>query len=129
MEKGGRLPALPKKIVKPTIVTGLEALGRGHDLNKLDMFIQGVAQLLGEDFKTYIDLGDYLKRRATSLGIDTEGLVKDQEQIQAEQQQQQAQMMAQQVAPNVANAAGKMAQEDPEKLQQMASAVGQQMQQ
>jgi len=129
MEKGGRLPALPKKIVKPTIVTGLEALGRGHDLNKLDMFIQGVAQLLGDDFKTYIDLGDYLKRRATSLGIDTEGLVKDQEQIQAEQQQQQAQMMAQQVAPNVANAAGKMAQEDPEKLQQMASAVGQQMQQ
>ena len=127
IEKGARHPTLPKKIDKPTIVTGLEALGRGHDLNKLDMFIQGAAQLLGEDFKKYVDLGDYLKRRATSLGIDTEGLIKDEEQIAEEEQQAQAQMMAQQVAPNVANAAGKMAQEDPEKLQAMAQAAAQGM--
>ena len=91
------------------------------------MFIQGAAQLLGEDFKKYVDLGDYLKRRATSLGIDTEGLIKDEEQIAEEEQQAQAQMMAQQVAPNVANAAGKMAQEDPEKLQAMAQAAAQGM--
>ena len=128
MEKGGRLPALPKKIVKPTIVTGLEALGRGHDLNKLDMFIQGAAQLLGDSFKQYVNMGDYLKRRATSLGIDTEGLIKDEEAIAEEQRMAQAQQMAQQVAPNVAKAAGEMAKEDPEKLQSMAQAVGQQMQ-
>jgi len=129
MSKAGRLPKLPKKIIKTTIVTGLEALGRGHDLNKLDMFVQGAAQLLGEQFPTLVNLSEYLKRRATSLGIDTEGLVKSEEEIQQEQQQQQAQQMAQQVAPNVANAAGKMAQDDPQKLQAMAQSAAQSMQQ
>jgi len=38
------------------------------------------------------------------------------------------QQMAQQVAPNMANAAGKMAQEDPEKLQAVAEAVQEQVQ-
>ena len=128
MAKAGRLPKLPKKIVKPTIVTGLEALGRGHDLNKLDSFVSGAAQLLGEEFATYVNMSDYLKRRATSLGIDVEGLIKTEEEIQMEQQQMAQQAMAQQVAPNVANAAGKMAQEDPERLQAMAEAAAEQMQ-
>jgi hypothetical protein len=125
MSKAGRLPALPKKIVKPTIVTGLEALGRGHDLNKLDSFVSGASQLLGDQFATYVNMSDYLKRRATSLGIDVEGLVRTEEEIQMEQQQMAQQAMAQQVAPNVANAAGKMAQEDPEKLASMTQAAQQ----
>lgn len=128
MSKSGRLPKLPKKIVKTTIVTGLEALGRGHDLNKLDSFIQGAAQLLGDQFATYVNMSDYLKRRATSLGIDVEGLVKSEEEIEMEQQQAAQQAMAQQVAPNIANAAGKMASDNPEKLQQMAQMAQQQMQ-
>ena len=127
MSKTGRLPKLPKKIVKTTIVTGLEALGRGHDLNKLDSFIQGAAQLLGEDFSTYVNMSDYLKRRATSLGIDVEGLIKTEEEIQFEQQQAAQQAMAQQVAPNVATAAGKMANENPERLQAMAQQASQAM--
>ena len=125
MEKAGRLPKLPKKIVKPTIVTGLEALGRGHDLNKLDSFVSGASQLLGEEFATYVNMSDYLKRRATSLGIDVEGLVRTEEEIQEQQQQMAQQAMAQQVAPNVANIAGQMAQENPEQLQQMAAAAQQ----
>ena len=129
MSKSGRLPKLPKKIVKTTIVTGLEALGRGHDLNKLGSFIQGAAQLLGDQFATYVNMSDYLKRRATSLGIDVEGLVKSEEEIELEQQQAAQQAMAQQVAPNIANAAGKMASDNPEKLQQMAQMAQQQMQQ
>jgi len=127
MSKTGRLPKLPKKIVKTTIVTGLEALGRGHDLNKLDSFIQGAAQLLGEDFSTYVNMSDYLKRRATSLGIDVEGLIKTEEEIQFEQQQAAQQAMAQQVAPNVATAAGKMANENPERFQAMAQQASQAM--
>ncbi|MEK9567306.1 MAG: hypothetical protein VW125_09405, partial [Flavobacteriaceae bacterium] len=53
---------------------------------------------------------DLITRIATGLGIDTEGLIKSSEQLQAEQQQmmdmqQQQQVMdtAQQVAPQVAN--------------------------
>ena len=47
MEKTGVLPQLPQNIVQPAIVTGIEALGRGQDLNKLDVFLAGIAQQLG----------------------------------------------------------------------------------
>jgi hypothetical protein len=97
LTKAKKLPKLPDNVVKPTIVTGMEALGRGHDLRKLDLFIQGMSQALGpEVLQQYVNLQDYIKRRATALGIETDGLIKSQEQIVQEQQQaMQAQMMQQ----------------------------------
>ena len=101
LTKAKKLPKLPDNIVKPTIVTGMEALGRGHDLRKLDMFIQGMAQALGpEVLQQYVNLQDYIKRRATALGIETEGLIKTQEQIAQEMQQAQLQQMTMQAGPN-----------------------------
>lgn len=106
MERKKKLPVLPKGTVKPVIVTGMEALGRGNDLNKLDQFIQPLLQvpeLIGR-----INMGDYLTRRGTALGIDMKGLVKSEEQMQQEQQQaQQMQMMQQGLAPAI-NQAGAM---------------------
>jgi len=120
MGKAGRLPELPKKIIKTTIVTGLEALGRGHDLNKLDSFVAGASQLLGEQFTSHVNIADYLKRRATSLGIDAEGLIKSEEELQQEQEQAQQQQMMQSMGPQAVNAAGKMAADQPEMAAQMA---------
>ena len=75
MKSKGKLPKLPKDIVNPVIITGVEALGRGHDLQKLDMFLGGAAQVVGPDaVKQYVSVGEYFKRRATSLGIKTDGL-------------------------------------------------------
>ena len=98
MTKKKTLPALPKGVVKPTIVTGLEALGRGHDLNKYNMFLQALTPLGPEVIAKYMNAGDYVKRVGTALGIDMNGLVKDdeqqaQEQQMAEQQAQEQQMM------------------------------------
>ena len=102
LTKAKKLPKLPDNVVKPTIVTGMEALGRGHDLRKLDMFIQGMTQALGpEVLQQYVNLQDYIKRRATALGIETEGLIKSQEQIAQEQQQAMQMQMMQQAAPGV----------------------------
>ena len=54
-------------------------------------------------------MSDYLKRRATSIGIDDAGLVRSQEEIQMlQQQQQQMAAMQQAVGPGV-NAVGKIA--------------------
>ena len=101
LERRRRIPALPKGVVRPTITTGLEALGRGHDLNKLDLFLNGVLQTFGpEQLARYINVSDYLTRRGTALGIDMKGLVKSEEQVQAEAQAQaqaQAQAMSSQV--------------------------------
>ena len=101
LTKAKKLPKLPENIVKPTIVTGMEALGRGHDLRKLDLFIQGMTQALGPDvLQQYVNLQDYIKRRATALGIETEGLIKTEEQIAQEMQQMQLQQVAMQAGPN-----------------------------
>ena len=101
LTRANKLPKLPEDVVKPTIVTGMEALGRGHDLRKLDLFIQGMTQALGpEVLAQYVNLQDYIKRRATALGIDTEGLIKSEEQIAQEMQQAQMQQMAIQAGPS-----------------------------
>ena len=91
-----------KQAVRPVIVTGIEALGRGNDLNKIDEFIAGVGQLLGpEVLGQYINFREYLDRRALALGIDSEGLVKSEEEVQAEMQQQQQAAMMQQMGPEI----------------------------
>jgi hypothetical protein len=106
MSKEKRLPKLPKDIVKPTIVTGVEALGRGNDLQRLDLFLAGANQVVGPQAVTqYLNVNDYFKRRATALGIETEGLIKTEEEIQQAMQQAQMMEMAQKLgAPAVAPA-------------------------
>ncbi len=100
MKRKKKLPALPKDVVSPVIITGVEALGRGNDLQKLDLFLAGAAQVVGpQAVAEFVNVGEYFQRRATSLGIKTAGLVKSQEEMQAEQQQAQQMAMLQQIAP------------------------------
>ena len=90
--KSGRVPKLPDDIVGISIVTGLQGLGRGQDKEKLLEFITVMAQALGADvMRQYVNLDEAIKRLATSIGIETENLVKSGEQIAAEQQQAQQQ--------------------------------------
>jgi competence protein ComGC len=97
MEKAKRLPELPKGVVKPAIVTGLEALGRGHDLTKLQQFGQQVAQI-GPDAMQYISVSELLSRIATSMNINTDGLIKSDDDVMQERQAAQKQAAATELA-------------------------------
>ena len=106
MKRDGALPDIPMDKIKPVIITGIDALGRGNDLNKLDTYLAGIGQVLGpEVLQQYVDVGEYMKRRALALGIDIKGLVRTPEQLQQMQQeqmmQQQQMMMAQQAGPQI----------------------------
>lgn len=123
MQKEGKMPKFPKDTLKPQIVTGLEALGRGQDLNKLSSFLQMLQPLGPEVIQSELNISDYLARVGASLGIDTQGLVKSDEQKQQEAQQQQEMMqqqqmmqMAQAAVPNAMKAAGDMGQEGAAQL-------------
>jgi hypothetical protein len=108
LEGEGKMPKMPKDSVKPTIVTGMEALGRGQDLNKLAQFLQYLQPLGPEVIANEMNIDDYIDRLGASLGIDTNGLIKSPEQKQQEQaamQQQQQQMMAQQMMGDIASKA------------------------
>ena len=96
LQRSGQLPKLPKGIVNPTIVAGVNALGRGQDRESLIQFITTIAQTMGpESISKFINPDEYIKRLATAQGIDVLNLVKSMSEIQGEMQQQQ-QMMAQQ---------------------------------
>jgi hypothetical protein len=109
MLKRKKLRKLPKGIVRPIIVTGLDALGRGQDLQKLDFFLAGIRDSLGpQAIAQYLDVQGYLTRRASSLGLDLNGLVKSQEQLQAEQQQMQQMAMMEKLGPSVVQGGAKL---------------------
>ena len=88
------VPELPQGATRTTITTGMEALGRGHDLTKLDNFLAGMPQQVAQMAMEYLNTATYLERRATALGIDTKGLILSQEEIEAKRQQAQQQEMA-----------------------------------
>jgi len=111
MEAAGKLPVLPKGIVKVSITTGIEAIGRGQDLNKLRAFMTDAAQLaeVAEKLQTYMDVSNLLTRLGTSHSMDTAGLVYPTE--VAKQNEAQAAQASQMEAatPNMINAGGHIA--------------------
>ena len=96
----GAIPDLPQgsRGVEPTITTGIEALGRGHDLAKLDTFIR-YAQVFPEAFQTAVKQNEILSQIATALGLDASSVVKSEQEIEQEQQQAMQMQMAQQLVP------------------------------
>lgn len=101
----GEIPQLPDGMIEPTITTGLEALGRGHDLNKLNSFLSYVSQL--PEAMQFINMQSLLTMVATSLGINTSGLVKTTEEIQAEMEQQQEAMAEQEIMKGAVDSASR----------------------
>lgn len=125
-----RLPKLPKDLVKPVIITGVEALGRGNDLQKLDLFLAGAAQVVGpQALSQFVNVEEYFKRRATSLGIKTRGLIKTQEEIQQQMQQSQMMSLAEKAAPQGAAALGNIAKDNMAAMREQAPEGPEQQQQ
>ena len=96
-QKTGKIPRLPKDIVKPTIVAGVNALGRGQDRESLGQFLTVISQTMGpEAVQKYINPEEVIKRLAASQGIDVLNLVKSMQEIQGQEQQAQQMAMQQQ---------------------------------
>lgn len=115
MAKQKRLPALPKKIVRPSVTTGIEALGRGNDAQKLRAFLGDAIQTFGpETVARYVNPGEYFARQAAALGISSKGLVRSDEEIAQETQQAQqsasAQALTEKLGPAVIKAGSAAAQ-------------------
>ncbi len=127
MQRQGKIPSLPPKMVDPVIITGVEALGRQADMQRLDMFTQSLAVLGPEVLAKYINVSEYIKRRCAALNVDSNDLVKSEEELQQEQQaamqqQQQAQMM-QMMQAGVPNAVKGMADNAMQDKQMAADMV------
>ena len=90
LQRSNEIPKIPKDLVRPQIVAGVNALGRGQDRESLTAFITTIAQTLGpESLMKFIDPSEAIKRLAAAQGIDVLNLVKTAEQLQQEMSQQQ----------------------------------------
>jgi hypothetical protein len=125
LRKSDRLPALPKssdgdELVRPRPVTGLEGLGRMDDRSRLADFLSTASTLLGQEVvDRMMNVGELLRRLATSSSIDPTGLIKDSQQLateasEADQTQateaQQQMMTAALQSPALAQVAGNYTQ-------------------
>lgn len=99
LQKQGEMVDLPSDIVQPAITTGVEAIGRGHDLTKLSSFVSFVAQV--PEAAAVVKWEQIGKAYASACDLDGEGIIMTKEEI--EQQKQQA-IMAQMMQAGIPNA-------------------------
>lgn len=88
-------------------VTGIDALGRNNDLEKLMQFTQ-VLQATGlqEALASRMNIDNLINDLTTASGLQTGRYIKSSEQVAAEQQQAQQDQLAQQGMGAIAQGAG-----------------------
>ena len=92
--------------IELVIVTGVEALGRNAELDKLRQLNAMIQELGAPDIiLSRLNVGAYIDRLANALSLDTVGLIKTDEELAAEQQAQQQQQMEAQGAQALMGAA------------------------
>ena len=97
LTRENKVPDLPDDLVSVVMTVGLAAVGRGNDLEQLVRFTTTLGQTIGpEGLAQYLKPTELITRLAYSMGIDTLGLIKTEQELQQEQQAQQEQ--AQQAA-------------------------------
>ena len=118
LQATSKIPTLPQEAIEPAVSTGLEALGRGQDLEKLNMVIGSWAQLAPLAQDPDLNMRNIKQRIASAAGVDVTGILLTPE----EKQQMDAQAMSQQALSqgmdNMAGQAGAMAGADPEMMAQ-----------
>ncbi len=108
------MPKLPSE-VKPAIVTGFAALGRGHDGEKLLRFIEKVERVLANPaIGQKINVDELIARFAIADGIDLNGLIIPAPVQQEANDKAEGMDMVKQLAPELIRQAGPALQQQLE---------------
>ena len=128
LQRSNQIPRLPKDVVRPKIVAGINSLGRGQDNESLTRFIQTVAQTLGpEALVKYIDPSEAIKRLAAAQGIDVLNLVRTAEQLEQLKEQSQQDMTNKSLVDQAGQLAGTPLldpSKNPDVAEQAAAVLG-----
>lgn len=100
------LPPLPKDDVNLTITTGLDALGRGHEVARIDGMLRQAGDLLGSEVvREWVNVKSLLDRLAAGWGVPKADFFNSPEQVAQAQQQRMMAEMAQNAVPGMAQEA------------------------
>lgn len=95
-----RLPKMPKEGLKLSITTGLEALGRGHELQKIEGMLSQAGRILTPEVVAQkIDATDLMDRLAAGWGVPDTDFLLTKEEVAEQQNQQMQGRIAEQAAP------------------------------
>jgi len=97
-----RLPQLPKGAYKLTVTAGLAALGRNVELQNLRTWVSILGEAVGPQSVQAMlgpKMGPFADRVAVALGINTEGLLPTEEELEAQAQQGQQQQLLDNLGP------------------------------
>jgi hypothetical protein len=108
LAKQRKIRRLPERSVRAAIVTGIEALGRGQELARLQVAAQVAAGIVGpERLNEYINVRVLLGAVFSASGVDTTtGLIRSEQEVAQAAQQAQMMAMAQHLGPDVIKQAG-----------------------
>jgi hypothetical protein len=102
LQATSQIPDMPKEAVEPTVSTGVEALGRGQDLDKLNQFLSAMANVSQLQADPDLNMSNIKLRLANAIGLDTSGLLL----TETEKAQLQSQEMLKQGGLNAAAGIG-----------------------
>lgn len=106
LQKDKKLPSLPDGVLKPQVLTGVAALGRSQELDKVRLLLEYLAPLGPEVISQNINVSEYISRVAANLQIDPEGLVPTKEERKQRQEEQEMKDMLMNMAPEMARQSG-----------------------
>lgn len=118
-----KIPDLPQEAVEPAISTGLEAIGRGQDLEKLNQFVQALGMLSPLSQDPDINMANVKLRVANAIGIDTTGMLMDDDMKNQKMGQEAVREGAMAAAQSAGAGMGSAATSSPEAMQGAADQV------
>ena len=112
----GILQPFDQAEVELLIVTGFEAIDRGHEMNALTQAISVATQLLGpEAVAAVVDSKKAMNQIFTSHGVDKMDVFYTDEEVAQKAQQEQMMQMANQLGPSAINQIGGMSRDEAER--------------
>lgn len=123
-KQGATMPDVMKNPdISLIITTGLEALGRSSELQKLGVWLDVMTKYAVQAQAIGLNMTEVGKKVALNLGLNIDGLMKDPTEVQTENQNAQATQLGAAIAPAVVNNVGK-AQIENLKAQQQQQQEG-----
>lgn len=99
LQREGKMPEFPDGVMKPQILTGIAALGRTQELDKLRILLEYLAPLGPEVVAENMEVDEYIKRVTAALSIDPDGLIPTAEAKAQRQQAKQLEQLAATLGP------------------------------
>ncbi|MCI4663078.1 MAG: portal protein [Neomegalonema sp.] len=110
--RAGAVPPMPAGLLKPLILTGLEALGRGQDFNRLTRFMSFLSMVGGVAASPAggrLDASALILRGAAALGVDASGLLRPEGDVAADEAQAVGLQLLKELGPDALAAPGEPA--------------------